>query len=647
MAEVAYTIPGATVCTSMIHWTSFFTSVPIDTTKGSAVFLSFRKQTIAGKIWVEPTEISTFFQRGNPNINDRLSIIEACAGIGAMGNGFTQCGVSTTCYNDFNPRFCQGLRTQTSTPVVEGDLNAPNTIRAIHEAAPEAQFLSGGTACQSFSALGDQRQQHDSRSSSFTGLLTLGYYLKCLCIFMECTKEVMQSTWAQGILNQFCLMTGFQCSQSILDLHHIWPSFRTRWWAVIFHPSLGVQSIPPVPKLKFDPGIVHLLPSLLSMPDDHIAQLRLSLHEAAAFHSQPRGLGGFMLDVFKAMPTATHSWGNQLQACACGCRAEGFHVNRIQARGLYAVLVSLGSIMQHKQATHHDMRHLHPQEVALLCGLFPSYVTPDPSRPLRLDLAGVGQMASPIQSEVTKLFYPKPEAPGVEDFAELHTELPSCASEHRPAPVTRVHSATTSDASAKSQAGHALLPSEVGPSRPSPHVTQPAPLFEVDATRFADHAPSATAGAIKRPALDHHQSRTTSKRCRIAQVTDGPAYAENGGLNIFSVKNLLPEAEKAKMTPFKAPPSPLPTLPELEESATHSPHLHTSDSETDGQPDDAHPEHALRSDQAEIEASSILAEQPKVFEAEHAAAHHEVPSHVLQAMPVSPTETGLPSCAPC
>ena len=43
------------------------------------------------------------------------------------------------------------------------------------------------------------------------------------------------------------------------------------------------------------------------------------------------------------------------------------------------------------------MRHLHPQKVAILCGLFPSYVSPHAAIPLKLDLAGVGQLASPIQ----------------------------------------------------------------------------------------------------------------------------------------------------------------------------------------------------------------------------------------------------------
>ena len=43
------------------------------------------------------------------------------------------------------------------------------------------------------------------------------------------------------------------------------------------------------------------------------------------------------------------------------------------------------------------MRHLHPQEVAFLNGLDPAHVTPSAATPLRLELAGVGQLASPLQ----------------------------------------------------------------------------------------------------------------------------------------------------------------------------------------------------------------------------------------------------------
>lgn len=150
---------------------------------------------------------------------------------------------------------------------------------------------------------------------------------------MECTKEALQSTWAQETLNRFCLQTGYMCQQGLLQLHQIWPAYRTRWWAVLFHPSLHVQSIPPVPKMHFEPSIVHLLPCLMQLTPEEIAQLELSIHETAMFSAQPKGILGSVIDLFKPMPTATHSWGNQCQGCACGCRSEGFAASRLGMGG--------------------------------------------------------------------------------------------------------------------------------------------------------------------------------------------------------------------------------------------------------------------------------------------------------------------------
>jgi len=71
-------------------------------------------------------------------------------------------------------------------------------------------------ACQPFSALGDQLEQHDQRSESFTGLLTMAYFFKSVVIFMECTKEALQSTWAQETLNKFYLQIGYMCQQGVV-----------------------------------------------------------------------------------------------------------------------------------------------------------------------------------------------------------------------------------------------------------------------------------------------------------------------------------------------------------------------------------------------------------------------------------------------
>ena len=95
---------------------------------------------------MEPTDESVWCQRQNPDIRDGLSLIETCAGIGIMGHGFHNCGMVTSCYNDYNynPQFCKWLRTKTKIPVVQGNVTCPKTIYAVHGAAPTSQAITGG-----------------------------------------------------------------------------------------------------------------------------------------------------------------------------------------------------------------------------------------------------------------------------------------------------------------------------------------------------------------------------------------------------------------------------------------------------------------------------------------------------------------------
>ena len=70
------------------------------------------------------------------------------------------------------------------------------------------------------------------------------------------------------------------------------------------------------------------------------------------------------------------------------------------------------------------MRHLHPQEIALFSGLKPSHVTPDVAAfHLRLEMAGVGQLATPLQGGwvLSNLLY-RTAAPR-EIFAKMCAEL--------------------------------------------------------------------------------------------------------------------------------------------------------------------------------------------------------------------------------
>eukprot|EP00438_Fugacium_kawagutii_P026360 Skav206081 [mRNA] locus=scaffold2150:21012:25601:- [translate_table: standard] len=297
-----------------------------------------------------------------------------------------------------NDQFCQWLRTNRSAKVISGDISQVPTQIEILKCAKEADLLTGGVSCQPFSRMGDGRQSDDERSASFTSLLKLGYHMKPAWIIMECTQEVFTSEWAQKHLATFCEQTKYKLSQEVLHLHKIWPGRRTRWWALLTHPDLPAGTVKQLPELIFEPTILHFLPRMLKEPQNEMTALELDLVELMGFQNSRKGIQAFCINMFKTMPTATHSWGSQFCGCECGCREYGFRQSRIDQKGLHAVLVPTGVDKETNFGMSQRIRHMHAREVATLSGLDPRYIPFASDRNARLDLAGVGQMASPIQS---------------------------------------------------------------------------------------------------------------------------------------------------------------------------------------------------------------------------------------------------------
>ena len=132
--------------------------------------------------------------------------------------------------------------------------------------------------------------------------------------------------------------------QNVLHLHELWPAKRTRWWAIIAHPALAIQSIPRIPVLRLGPSIIHVIRNLLNMPADQLSQLEPTQYELRQFYFAKGGIGRSVIDMYRAMPTATHSWGSQVVACHCQCRSQGFSQSRLDDKGLYAVLIPLNHV---------------------------------------------------------------------------------------------------------------------------------------------------------------------------------------------------------------------------------------------------------------------------------------------------------------
>eukprot|EP00435_Cladocopium_sp_Y103_P014980 s1304_g3.t1 len=422
LAEVLIRCPHHHVCRSAVFGQTFITNAPL--TEGHSTFALlgavFRKDGRHPWLMVDPG--TQTIQHANIDMMQFDQVIEACAGIGAVSTALPFCNAQASVYIDSNEKFCDWLRTKTTAPVIQGDIGNPQVIKAVSDlTSGRPQPLNAGVSCQPFSVLGDQRQGFDPRSKSFPALLKMGYYLRAPLITMECTKEALDSEWAQRQLREFIQCTGYKLHQTHLHLHTTWPAFRTRWWAILSHPSLGVQGIPQMPKLSFCPAVMHLMQLQPHLHPTDQQQLDLDRYELRHFHTQPNGIAASVLNTAKPMPTATHSWGSQLGPCACGCRDQGFSMGRLHDKGLYGVLVPLGTTVKSGDNLWHGMRHLHPQEVAIFNGLDPRYVENQGQFPLKLELAGVGQLASPLQGawvfsnvlfQIAKAGYPiEAEAP--------------------------------------------------------------------------------------------------------------------------------------------------------------------------------------------------------------------------------------------
>lgn len=307
-----------------------------------------------------------------------------------MTQGYDACGLLTVQHVEENRKFKTWLQ-EKGKQVLRGDIADRRVQAQVVNLHPF--MLTAGISCQPFSLLGDGRQQMDERSKSFPAMLQTMYLAQSKVMILECTPAALTSPWIQEALQIFADQTGFVVHQRLLELADVWPARRNRWWCTISHPDLMVQPIPDFPLKDFQPGLVHLLPSFRDLDENSLKQLELDHDEMREFGNRPR-MDKRVVCKFKALPTSTHSWGAQIRGCECGCRRNGFHPNRLVEKGLYGQVIEVTSLnTEHPKGR---FRHMHPVEVALANGMNPRDLA-SPDANLRLELTGVGQLASPLQ----------------------------------------------------------------------------------------------------------------------------------------------------------------------------------------------------------------------------------------------------------
>lgn len=391
--QVSLQHPGFVAGTTILHNQCFLTDVKIPAGFFKATLYRVCKQTYNGTIWLQSTDHTSVEGHRPFSVNQLQRMNETCSGMGFVDGGYEACGVTISSLDDTNIRFSQWAHNH-GRKVITGDICLSSTVQQI--AKQQRGSLSSGVSCQPWSTLGDMKGGSDMRAQSLPGTLKAAHLLQVPVLIIECTKVAATAEWVQGMLAKFCQETGYIMHQKILSLDEIWISQRTRWWTTISHPSLGVKEIPDLPELAFKPSFLHVFPKLIPMTPEEEEEIALDRYELRQFYTSKGGITKHLVNYAKPLPTATHSWGSQVKGCKCGCRVGGFSFDRLESKGLYAQIFPIEGKVDMGDFVADRMRHMHPSEVALANGIQPQLVgTPGF---LRLELARVGQCASPLQS---------------------------------------------------------------------------------------------------------------------------------------------------------------------------------------------------------------------------------------------------------
>ena len=329
-------------------------------------------------------------------VSDINKVVELCSGIGIFSTVSTLMGFRVVAgvdeNNSWRDMFLKGHAD--GAVFIHGDCGDHRTVDEICKVGGMHCTLLSGISCQPHSTGGDMRGMDDSRSDSLPKSLSTGWLLQSPIILLECVTGVLQNKQFQQMLVEFCATAGYCVTQSIVHLSNAWCTRRDRWFACLTARILGQIHIPDLPSLTQYATIENVLPQIPRWPRSDLDQIELSLYELMKFADYaPGGITATYLDAKAPFPTTLHSAGNQLYPCRCGCRAA-LSIQRLQKRGLYGVLIPIGTFVTHENQRWENCRYPHPQELFFLNGGIPSFdFHPD----LRLGMAGVGQCVSPIQ----------------------------------------------------------------------------------------------------------------------------------------------------------------------------------------------------------------------------------------------------------
>eukprot|EP00435_Cladocopium_sp_Y103_P015125 s2116_g3.t1 len=317
----------------------------------------------------------------------KLTLFDLCSGIGGFSLGSCPLGIDTLAFLDNNGLACDVLRQNFAAPVIHGSVEDLKCVQALHELKTDAFLqMTGGFPCQPLSRQGDLQGTQDVRGQVLKLLLRCAWLLQADSLLLECVDNVIHFPEVQRMLDEFAEISHMRITKIVFDLRAQWPVRRNRFWCLMFADFLPALTLTAWPSCAHCQCLGDIMPFDAVWPDAHEQDLQWDDIELTTYMDSAFGSDLRVLLPQHQAPTMLHSWGHVFRPCPCGCRLWPLSLQRLRAGGARGFGLTSASTLQ--------LRHLHPEEGALLCTVPLSFAFP--STP-RVALCLLGQIAAPLQ----------------------------------------------------------------------------------------------------------------------------------------------------------------------------------------------------------------------------------------------------------
>lgn len=151
--------------------------------------------------------------------------------------------------NELRPAFVHLMQARGFTRTVAGDIQDNEVLHEINTRHGRSALWMAGFACQPWSMLGDRKCSHDARANTLVHILRAAFFARANAIRLECVAGAKEDAHITSLLQQWTQLTGFRAFDQTLELAHVWPSHRYRWWTLLTHPGNPIVVLGTIPQV--------------------------------------------------------------------------------------------------------------------------------------------------------------------------------------------------------------------------------------------------------------------------------------------------------------------------------------------------------------------------------------------------------------